>query len=124
MSLADPLVTAAVTPWSATSFSVVQRDGVGALRLDSGSGIALRIQHSDPSQIGVGKTERHYVQLVAPYNYTDPTTGLVRRLSATASLSVSFPAGTFTYGAALVDQLISVVSDSDFTSTKLLAFQS
>jgi hypothetical protein len=124
MALADPLVTGVVAPWAATSFGVIQRDGFGSQRLDSTNNLLLRIQHSDPSQVGVGKTERHYVQLITQYNYTDPSSGLVRRLSATASLSVSFPAGTYTYGAALADQLISIVSDADFTSTKLLAFQS
>jgi hypothetical protein len=124
MSLNDPLVTATVGSWTTPNYGVIARDGFGSTRLDASSGLVLKISHTDP--LVVNKPARHYMQLQWPANVTDPYSGLVKRQIASASISVSVPSKGWSDAnmALLLDELVSILTDSDFTSTKFIAGQS
>lgn len=119
--LPDPLSVAASAPNPAFDFSVVRSDGYGSERVDAGSGKTLVINHQR------GKNgARHYVKLTGVVDATNPYTGLTQSQTANVSLSVSVPPFGFDETAMvnLIKALLDTLNDADFTSTKLLRFQS
>lgn len=125
MSLADPLNVATIGSYTTPAFGVISRDGVGSVRVDPTSGTILKITHSDPS-VASQKPSRHYVQLTESKDVADPYTGLTKRLTASVSISVSIPALGWTAAqqSGLLDLLTGTLADSEFTSAKLIAYQS
>lgn len=119
--LADPLVVAASAPNPAYSFAAIKIDGYGSERRDTATGLNLIINHEK------GKSgDRHYVKISSVKDAVNPYTGLTQKQTATVSLSVTVPPYGFTETDMinLIKSLLDTVADSDFTTTRLLQFQS
>ena len=125
MSLPDPITTAAFGTIPSITWGVVSREGAGSTRADFTNGYFAKISHSDPVA-GSGKSARHYLQISQPKDVLDPATGLTRRLTATASISVSIPPNGWTTAeaGAFVDLLSVLIGDSEFTAVNFVKFQS
>lgn len=120
--LADPVTVAAAAPIPALTLAVVKSDGYGTERVDTGgSGFSTTIIHT-PGKNG----NRHYVKLTWTKDATDPYSGLVRKQSASASLSISRPTFGFTDADCidLVEALRDFVFDSEVTPSRLIQLQS
>lgn len=118
----DPVPVAAAAPNPAYSFAVVKSDGYGAVRVDTlGSNTEMVVQHTP----GKGST-RHYVKLSFPKDAINPYTGQTQRVSASISLSISYPTFGFSDAdkAAFWLALKSVIDDSDVTIARILQKQS
>jgi len=120
--LIDPITVAASAPTPALSFSVISYDGNGTTRRDVANGYTLRFSHTQNAKSG----ERHYMQITQTKTAVDPITGGNAALSASVSISASFP--TFGWAQAdkdaLVKAILDTLADSDVTTTKFLSFQS
>jgi len=119
--IVDPLPVAASSPNPAYSFSVIKTDGYGSERRDTTTGLILVINHDRGT-----KADRHYVNLKLTKDATNPYTGVVSKQTMTASLSVAVPSFGFTETEAVnhIKALMDTIADSDFTTLKLLQFQS
>jgi hypothetical protein len=121
--LVDPVTIAAASPTPALVFAVVKSDGYGSERVDTGgNGYTIITNHSRPK----GGGDKHYVQLTQTLNATNPYTGLVQKMTASASMTIVRPAFGFTDAAmiALWKALTDYRDDSEVTSARLLQFQS
>lgn len=119
--LADPLVVAASAPNPAYSFAAIKIDGYGSERRDTGTGLTLIINHEK------GKSgDRHYVKVSSTKDAVNPYTGLNQKQSASVSLSVSVPPFGYTETdmVNMIKSLLDTLADSDFTTVRLLQFQS
>lgn len=120
--LIDPITVAAASPTPALTFAVVSYDATGSTRRDVTNGYLLKFSHSQNAKSG----ERHYMQIQQLKTAVDPITGGNASLTASVSLSVSFP--TFGWTAAEKDALIKALTDTladgDVTATKFNGFQS
>jgi len=125
MSLNDPITVSANSPTPALTFSVVQRDGVGANRLDNANRYGLVFTHSNPLDSGA-KQERHYMKVSQDKDATSPYTGGTSKQTASVSLSVTIPAFGWSQAekVALVQALIDTLADSDVTIGAFLGFNS
>lgn len=119
--LLDPLPIAASAPNPAYSFAVIRTDGYGTERRDSATGTELVINHTK-AKAG----DRHYVKVTSKKDAVNPYSGLTTRQVATVSLAVSVPPYGFseTEMVNLIKALMDTIADADFTTTKLLQFQS
>lgn len=121
--LPDPVTVAASAPTPALVFAVVKSDGYGSERVDTGgNGYTVIINHSRPK----GGGDRHYVQMLKTVNATDPYSGLVRKQTASVSITISRPSFGFTDAdmVALAKALTDFRDDAEVTTAKLLQFQS
>lgn len=120
--LADPISVAASAPTPALTFAVVSYDAQGSTRRDVTNGYLLKFSHSQNAKSG----ERHYMQIQQSKTAVDPLTGGNASVTASVSLSVSFP--IFGWTAAEKDALIKVLTDTladaEVTPTKFNSFQS
>jgi hypothetical protein len=120
--LPDPVTVAAAAPTPVLTLAVIKQDGYGSERVDTGgAGYSVIINHTK------GKNgNRHYVQMTQTVDATDPYSGLVRKQTASVSLSISRPAFGFTDAAivALAKALTDFRDDAEVTTTKLIQFQS
>jgi len=119
--LVDPITVAASAPNPALTLAIVNQDGFGSERRDlNAGGYTLKINHGK-----LKDGERHYIQLLLDKDVTDPYTAVVRRKSASCSLSLSIPVGfSATEGVNLIKALLDTIADTDVTTTKLLQWQS
>lgn len=121
--LPDPVTVAAAAPTPALVFTIVKQDGYGSERVDTGgNGYTVIINHSRPK----GGGDKHYVQMTQTLNATDPYSGLVKKQTASVSLTFSRPSFGFTDAAmvALVKAITDFRDDAEVTTAKLLQFQS
>jgi len=121
--LIDPVTVLAAAPTPQLVFSIVKQDGYGSERTDTGgNGYTVVTNHSKPK----GGGDRHYVQLTQTVNATDPYSGAVRKVTASASIAISRPSIGFTDAAmvALAVALRDYVWDTEVTPAKLIQFQS
>lgn len=121
--LPDPVTIAAASPTPALVFTRVKSDGYGAEYTDSGgNGYAVLINH----QRLKGGGSKHYVQMTQSVNATDPYSGLVKKQTASVSLTITRPSFGYTDAAiiALAKALTDFRDDSEVTTAKLLQFQS
>jgi hypothetical protein len=121
--LPDPVTIAAAAPTPALVFTIVKQDGYGSERVDTGgNGYSVIINH----QRLKGGGDKHYVQMTQTVNATDPYSGLVKKQTASVSLTITRPSFGFTDAAmvALTKALTDFRDDSEVTTAKLLQFQS
>jgi hypothetical protein len=121
--LPDPVTIAAAAPTPALVFTIVKQDGYGSERVDTGgNGYSVTINH----QRLKGGGDKHYVQMTQTVNATDPYSGLVKKQTASVSLTITRPSFGFTDAAmvALAKALTDFRDDSEVTTAKLLQFQS
>lgn len=120
--LVDPVTVAAASPTPELKMSIIKSDGYGTERRDSNNaGYRLVTQHSTS-----GKGARHYLQLLQDKNATDPNTGLIRKVTASVSLTINVPSTGFDNAAmaALAKALTDYRDDSEVTTVRLLNFES
>ncbi len=121
--LIDPVTVAAAAPTPALVFAVVKAEGYGSERTDTnGNGYTVVTSHSKPK----GGGDKHYVQMTQTLNATDPYTGLIKKQTASVSITMTRPAFGFTDAAmvALCKALTDYRDDSEVTTLRLLQFQS
>lgn len=121
--LADPVTVAAAAPTPSLVFAVVKSDGYGTERVDTGgNGYTVITNHSKPK----GGGDKHYVQMTQTLNATDPYTGLVKKQTASVSMTIVRPAFGWTDAAivALAKALTDYRDDSEVTTLRLVQFQS
>jgi hypothetical protein len=121
--LPDPVTVTAASPTPELNFTIVKQDGYGSERVDTGgNGYAVITNHSRPK----GGGDKHYVQMTQTLNATDPYTGLVKKQTASVSLTIVRPAFGFTDAAlvALCKALTDYRDDSQVTTARLIQFQS
>lgn len=121
--LADPVTVAAASPTPGLVLSVIRSDGLGSERVDTGgNGYSVIINHSKSTKTG----NRHYVQMILAKDATDPYSGLVRKVTASVSFSISRPPTGFSDAdiVALAKALTDFRDDSEVTTAKLIQFQS
>jgi len=123
MSISDPFSVAAFGAVPATSWGIIARDGFGSTRADLTNGYFMKITHSDPTQPGQ-KFEKHYLQVTQPKDVTDPVSGLVKRVVASVSLSVSIPSAGWTYSQKVdfVNLLVNALADGDFSTNRFVTY--
>jgi hypothetical protein len=119
--LVDPLPIAASSPNPAYNFYVIKSDGYGSERRDTTTGLILQIKHDRGT-----KNDRHYVNLSLTKDATNPYIGVVSKQTITASIAVNVPSFGYTETEAVnhIKALLDTLSDADFSTTKLLQFQS
>lgn len=120
--LADPVTIAANSPTPALVLAVISSNGYGSERVDTnGGGYSLLINHTRGKQVN-----KHYMQLTLTKDVTDPYTGLIKKQSASCSLTITRPIIGFTDAdiVALAKALTDVRDDSEVTIAKLIQFQS
>lgn len=121
--LIDPVTIAAAAPTPALVFTIVKNDGYGSERVDTGgNGYTVITNHQRQKQGG----DRHYIQMLRTVSAPDPITGLVRKQTASVSLTISRPSFGFTDAdmIALAKALTDYRDDSEVTTARLLQFQS
>jgi len=120
--LADPVTVAAASPTPELKMSIISISGSGAQRVDTnGGGYTLVTQHTQNT-----KGRRHYLQLTQQVDAVDPYTGLTRRVTASASMTINRPMIGFTDAAivALAKALTDYRDDSEVTTARLIQGQS
>lgn len=119
--LADPVTVAAASPTPETKFSIVKHDGYGSERVDTNSGGYSCVINHQKTKTG----SRHYVQIVQTKNATDPYSGLVRSVTASASFTLARPSFGFSDAEmiALAKLLSDFRDDSEVTTARLLQYQ-
>jgi len=119
--LIDPLPIAASAPNPAYSYSMTKFDGYGSERLDSTSGQILTINHEK-----LRKGDRHYVKTAVTRSVLDTSSGKYVDETAYVSLVIFKPKLGFTDAEMvnLAKAHLDTLADSDFTTTRLLQFQS
>lgn len=121
--LADPVTVAAATPTPQLVLAVVKSDGYGSERVDTGgNGYSVITNHTKNKDGG----SRHYVQIVQNVDAVDPYSGLTKRKTSSASLTIQRASFGFTDAAiiALVKALTDYRDDSEVTTARLIQFQS
>jgi hypothetical protein len=120
--LADPVTVAAASPTPSLVLAVVKSDGYGSERVDTGgNGYSVITNHQKGKSVN-----KHYVQIVQSVDATDPYTGLVKKQTASCSLTITRPLYGFTDAAivALCKALTDYRDDSEVTTARLIQFQS
>jgi len=122
MALPDPITVAAKTPNPEIKLGTVLFDGYGSTRLDLNKGGYRSVINHSKSKQG----SKHYLQLLLSKNATDPYSGLVREMTASASFTINRPLFGFSDEdmIALAQAHFDLIQDSEVTVQKLLQFQS
>jgi hypothetical protein len=121
--LPDPVTVAAAAPTPALVFGIVKQDGYGSERRDSGgNGYTVITNHG----VQKGGGDKHYLQMTQVVTAADPVTGLMRKQTASVSMTIVRPSFGFTDAQmiALAKALTDYRDDSEVTTAKLLQFQS
>lgn len=119
--LADPVTVAAAAPTPETKFAVIKHDGYGSERVDTNGGGYSSVINHQRTKTGA----RHYLQILQTKNATDPYSGLVKSVTASASTAIVRPSFGFTDAEmiALAKLLLDFRDDSEVTTARLLQFQ-
>jgi len=118
--LADPISIAANAPTPALVLKVSEWKGKGSIRQDAAGVFSTQISHET---VKTGK--RHYLKVSETRSAIDPITGTTKMQVASASLSLSVPSFGWTAAQAvdLVELLIDIINDAEFTISNFVLEQ-
>lgn len=121
--LVDPVTVVAAAPTPQLVFSIIKSDGFGSERIDTGgNGFTIITNHSYLK----GGGDKHYLQVKQVKDVVDPNTGLTKKQTASASMTITRPSAGFTDAlmVALAKVLTDYRDDTEVTTARLLQFQS
>ena len=121
--LVDPVTVAAASPTPSLVFAIVKSDGYGSVRNDTGgNGYTMTTNHTFLK----GGGDKHYLQVQQTKSVTDPGTGLTKKVTSSASMTIVRASLGFTDAdmIALAKVLTDYRDDSEVTTARLLQFQS